>query len=83
MFSSSCRIQTKQELTSGFIIAAHAAVVMAVCRSEAQRSSRISPTWVWDEDTENPTLEPSILSDKNKGGCGWHGYLRKGIWVQA
>lgn len=24
------------------------------------------------------TLHPSILSSKDKGGCGWHGWIRNG-----
>lgn len=27
------------------------------------------------------TLAPSILHDPAKGGCGWHGYLRGGVFV--
>lgn len=36
--------------------------------------------WRWNGDTENPTLEPSIL---RKAGCRWHGYLRNGVWEEC
>lgn len=29
------------------------------------------------------TLTPSILRSKEKGGCGWHGYIRDGSVVNA
>jgi len=29
---------------------------------------------------ESVTLAPSILHDTAKGGCGWHGYLRSGVF---
>lgn len=29
---------------------------------------------------ETVTLSPSILHDPAKGGCGWHGYLRNGVF---
>lgn len=39
--------------------------------------SVIGPHWYWDQNVESPTLSPSIY---HKVGCGWHGYLRNGIW---
>ena len=34
------------------------------------------PTWNRIGDTfETLVLQPSILSDTAKGGCGWHGYI--------
>ena len=27
------------------------------------------------------TLAPSILHDPSRGGCGWHGWLRDGVFV--
>lgn len=35
------------------------------------------PEWNWDGNTAAPTLLPSILM---KTPCGWHGYLRAGVW---
>jgi hypothetical protein len=32
----------------------------------------------WEIDFETLTAKPSIVHDKNKGGCGWHGYLTDG-----
>lgn len=37
--------------------------------------------WKWDGNREHPTLTPSVFHTKEKGGCGWHGYLRSGEWV--
>lgn len=39
------------------------------------------PAWNWNGDRINPTLTPSVLHTKEKGGCGWHGYLTNGEWV--
>jgi hypothetical protein len=36
-----------------------------------------SPSWLWDGDREKPTLSPSVYA---KYDCGWHGYLKAGIW---
>jgi hypothetical protein len=36
------------------------------------------PVWTWDGNREKPTLNPSILHDAGKGGCGWHGFLTAG-----
>lgn len=41
------------------------------------------PSWDWDGDRINPTLTPSVLHTKEKGGCGWHGWLTKGEWVSC
>ena len=37
----------------------------------------LEPCWHWDGDPKKPTLKPSVHS---VGCCGWHGYLRNGIW---
>lgn len=29
------------------------------------------------------SLSPSILHDRSKGGCGWHGYLTRGIFTSV
>lgn len=37
------------------------------------------PRWERTGDTfETLTLRPSILRSKEKGGCGWHGYITNG-----
>ncbi len=41
------------------------------------------PEWNWDGNRELPTLKPSIFHNKEKGGCGWHGYLTKGIFTSV
>jgi hypothetical protein len=33
--------------------------------------------WVWCGDTDLPTLTPSI---KMLSPCGWHGYLKRGVF---
>jgi hypothetical protein len=37
-------------------------------------------TWTWDQNEEAPTCTPSIL---RRGGCKWHGYLTKGVFVSC
>lgn len=36
------------------------------------------PTWKFNGDFKKPGLEPSFLCH-----CGFHGFIRKGKWVQA
>lgn len=36
----------------------------------------MEPTW--EIDRASMTAKPSILHDRGKGGCGWHGYLTNG-----
>jgi hypothetical protein len=36
-------------------------------------------TNTWRIDFETLTAKPSILHDREKGGCGWHGYLTNGL----
>lgn len=38
----------------------------------------ISPSWLWDGNFDAPTLTPSINC---VSGCGWHGWLRAGHWI--
>lgn len=40
--------------------------------------SYLSEGWHWDEDPTAPSLTPSVL----QRGCGWHGYLTNGEWIQ-
>lgn len=35
--------------------------------------------WTWDGNKENPTLSPSIINYN----CGWHGYLKAGVWEKC
>lgn len=36
--------------------------------------------WQWNGNRELPTATPSILHNRQKGGCGWHGYLVDGFF---
>ena len=36
---------------------------------------------IYDENTQ--TYTPSIVHDKNYGGCGWHGWLTNGEFKQC
>ena len=46
----------------------------------APRISPGEPTWTRTGDTfETLTLSPSILRSKDKGGCGWHGWIKNGV----
>jgi len=33
--------------------------------------------WAWDGNEDAPTLSPSIY---RRMQCGWHGFLRAGVW---
>ena len=35
-------------------------------------------SWEWDGNRTRPTLTPSI---RQRGGCGWHGWLAAGVWL--
>jgi|SRR5579872_2914802 len=37
--------------------------------------------WRWSGSAEDGTLtaQPSLLSERSKGGCGWHGFLTNGV----
>ena len=32
----------------------------------------------WKVDSSTISATPSIVHDKDKGGCGWHGHLKNG-----
>jgi hypothetical protein len=34
--------------------------------------------WSWNGSMEKPSCLPSILHNKEKGGCGWHGFVAAG-----
>ena len=38
--------------------------------------------WTWNGDLQRPTVQPSILHS-SPGGCGWHGYLTAGEFVEC
>lgn len=42
-----------------------------------------TPAWEMTGTREAPTLSPSIIHDKAKGGCGWHGWLRDGVFREC
>ena len=44
----------------------------------ATSTTKHGPSWEWNGDKVQPTLSPSVHST---GCCGWHGWLRKGIWI--
>lgn len=36
--------------------------------------------WTWDGNMDRPTVQPSIL---RHGGCGWHGFLTNGVFLEC
>lgn len=40
------------------------------------------PPWTWDGNREAPTVCASILHS-SPGGCGWHGFLTAGEFVEC
>lgn|GEM_PF-2136167 len=41
--------------------------------------NRNGAVWHWDGNRELPTLTPSIYCQPEKGGCGFHGFLSRGV----
>ena len=41
--------------------------------------------WYWDGNHLNPTLTSSAHNDptKHPTNCGWHGFLKKGMWISV
>lgn len=39
--------------------------------------------WQWNGDADNPTLSPSVHSDRKLGGCGMHVWVRDGQILDA
>lgn len=37
------------------------------------------PSWRWNGDAQGATLHPSV----NRKACGWHGWLRDGVWERC
>lgn len=46
------------------------------------RSAGVTPQWRVESLTPL-TLSPSVLCSPELGGCGHHGFIREGRWVQA
>jgi hypothetical protein len=38
------------------------------------------PRWHWDGNRTKPTISPSIHNSKT---CGWHGFLRNGVFEEC
>lgn len=38
----------------------------------------VRASWEWDGNREAPTVSPSINCN-GAAGCGWHGWIRKGV----
>lgn len=51
--------------------------------SFARRARPLQAPWTWDGNRKAPTLTPSIIHAPERGGCGWHGFLRAGRWEPA
>jgi hypothetical protein len=54
-------------------------IVCPKCRHLAGVSFIPPHGWTWDGNREAPTVAPSILHDSPH--CGWHVYLRAGVFV--
>ena len=49
------------------------------CNNESWLPVRGKSGWV--SISEDPiTINPSVFHTKEAGGCGWHGYLKNGVW---
>lgn len=56
------------------------AAIDFVCPCGCGQLSTIPIKDDWNGDLERPTLIPSIL---RKSGCGWHGFLTNGIFMEC
>lgn len=41
---------------------------------------KVTKSWAWDGNWDEPTLKPSI---QRRGDCNWHGFMTKGQFVKV
>lgn len=51
------------------------------CVPIAPQKNGAGASWKWDGERDAPTLTPSINCN-GKAGCGWHGWLKRGEFVE-
>ena len=51
--------------------------LFVISPGETPPTEESAVVWRWDGNVEKPTLFPSVWLER---GCGWHGFLRGGIW---
>ncbi len=54
---------------------------LVMCCPQCGKRSGSAGNHVYDEATRS--YSPSIVHNKDLGGCGWHGYLKNGRFVNA
>lgn len=51
---------------------------LIICCPNCGETSGSAGNHVYNRETK--TYHPSIIHDKDLGGCGWHGWLRNGVF---
>lgn len=78
---ASCTEKRKQDPESAFY---HSVVVMFQNPLDGQPFGGEHAYWKREGDTfETLTLTPSILKNPERGGCGWHGWVKNGEVLTA
>lgn len=54
---------------------------LIICCPQCGKRSGSAGNHVYNEETK--TYTPSIVHNKDLGGCGWHGWLRNGIFTSV
>lgn len=54
---------------------------LIICCPKCGKVSGSSGNHVYNEETK--TYTPSIVHNKDLGGCGWHGWLKNGIFTST
>ena len=48
-----------------------------------QEGSIKAKPWEWNGSFDRPTVNPSIVHVKGVYGCGWHGWLKNGVFEEC
>lgn len=56
-------------------------VQLIICCVGCGKVSGSRENHVYNKETQ--TYHPSIVHDKKLGGCGWHGWLKNGIFTEC
>jgi len=54
---------------------------LIICCPGCGKTSGSAGNHVFDESTN--TYHPSIVHDVKLGGCGWHGWLKNGVFTEC
>ncbi len=63
------------------VIGNHGLLQLIICCPGCGRNSASAGDHVYNKETQSYT--PSIVHNKDLGGCGWHGYLTNGEFKEC